>query len=222
MNSAQFAKLFNIASSTSLNMLKKIMMVVVNELSAHSTVNSSEFEDAISRRSAETPVNQHPRSEIQVETSIVEDLVSPLIEKLDVCELGIFKLLEVDKPLSSDQLLIRGALTSGELALSLLNLKSLGLVKFLPGDLYARDKPPAPPICDGAQSSRVLKFTGIIIETYQGISRKYLQLYLCAVWIFTDRKRWGQGSLIAACSKAAEIKDSQVRAYVSPPSVRIP
>lgn len=60
-----------------------------------------------------------------------------------------------------------------------------------------------------------------IMETFMGISRKYLQNYLAGVWCRYDRKRWSDGTLLTACKRFEKISSERIRHFVSPLMVKI-
>ncbi|CAN5610230.1 hypothetical protein BH11CYA1_BH11CYA1_40120 [soil metagenome] len=60
------------------------------------------------------------------------------------------------------------------------------------------------------------------IRTYfQGVSRKYLQLYLTLFWCHSDRLRWTPGTILLACLEHPPISYEAIIAYVSPSAVKI-
>lgn len=58
-------------------------------------------------------------------------------------------------------------------------------------------------------------------ERYHGISRKYLQLYLSAIWVYVDRMRWKVDVLLKACCLSGEICPRSISKYVSPYVVKM-
>jgi hypothetical protein len=113
----------------------------------------------------------------------------------------------------------------GELSATLTLLELMGLIKRLPGEFYARQishhtntradekHPNASALVDGS-----IKF---IRETFHGISRRYLQLYLAAYWCWGDRKRWTLGALLQHCLEVGEISSFEILSYVSPQMVQL-
>jgi hypothetical protein len=60
------------------------------------------------------------------------------------------------------------------------------------------------------------------IRTYfQGVSRKFLQLYLASFWCHFDRVRWTPGAILLACIEHPPISYEAIVNYVSPPAVKI-
>jgi hypothetical protein len=56
----------------------------------------------------------------------------------------------------------------------------------------------------------------LIIDSFHGVSRMKLQLYLGAVWCCLDRTIWCQDSLFGLCWGSLPISDKEVRDYLSP------
>jgi hypothetical protein len=50
-----------------------------------------------------------------------------------------------------------------------------------------------------------------------GISRKYLQIYLAAIWCHFDRRRWSEEKLLLAVLRAPSISYKDILNYESPP-----
>jgi hypothetical protein len=110
-----------------------------------------------------------------------------------------------------------------------------GLVVHLPGDLYIRSSDASPPAkpkiqpgiellaCDirSGLEIDIASFIKFIRKDFQGISRKYLQLYLAAHWCYVDGVRWPTGSLLHACRRFRAITYNDIRAYVSPLFVKV-
>ncbi len=217
ISSNQFSQLFKIAPSTSMNIFKKIMLSALETLPPPD-IPSSDFQCVLIKRSSETPANEHPRSELQSNANVekVESVPPPELEKNDAL---IFDLLQLGSRLSIDQLLSRSLLGISELAASLWTLCDLGLVTRLPGDLHERVEKPSRPSMDGLSPERLAQVRAAITfirSTNHGISRKYVQLYLCAFAIISNHQKWNSGALLRACCAAIKTTDAQVRAYVSP------
>lgn len=222
INSNQFSELFDIAYSTSLSIFKKITLAVIDMLPAETECPSSDFEELICKRSSETPANEHPKSELRTGIEDNEVSVSEIVGELDANDSVILELLQGGR-LSTDQLHYRSKFSFGELYMSLFTLCDLRLVRRLPGDLYERVSLQQVKINRRAseRSAQIDSATEFIRVTNHGISRKYLQLYVCAAAIHSNRKRWSSGALLKACCASVEITDAQVRAYVSPYNVRV-
>jgi hypothetical protein len=58
-------------------------------------------------------------------------------------------------------------------------------------------------------------------ETFHGMARKYLQLYLALRWCYLARDRWQEGALLRACSQFGTVDSEDIRAYVTPPLVKV-
>lgn len=73
---------------------------------------------------------------------------------------------------------------------------------------------------DGADKAKQFKpFFDFVRRVFQGISRKYLQLYLAVYWCSLNRRRWGVGRLFSACMRSRRRCYRARLNFVSPPVV---
>jgi hypothetical protein len=120
-----------------------------------------------------------------------------------------------------------------------------GLIESRPGDLYVRGASPTstgpairvspapkqrpffhslddePEITASSSTSNVHAFISCIKTDFQGISRKYVQLYLAGYWCHVDRGRWSFDSLLSACGNFREVSYQEILAFVSPLVVKV-
>lgn len=113
-------------------------------------------------------------------------------------------------------------LPTSELTLTLVHLQLADLVTQQPGQRYVRkrllwvDNSNA----DGADKAKQFKpFFDFVRRVFQGISRKYLQLYLAVYWCSLNRRRWGVGRLFSACMRSRRRCYRARLNFVSPPVV---
>lgn len=139
-------------------------------------------------------------------------------------EKSVYHLLS-SEPRSFESIGSAVGLNVGELSLTLVHLELAGLAKSLPGNAYIQKRPVWTDTSITAKSSERSKkspfkqFFEFISQTFHGISRKYLQLYLAAFWCCTSRRRWEIGSLFRACFRSKRLTRRDRLAYVSPPVV---
>lgn len=58
-------------------------------------------------------------------------------------------------------------------------------------------------------------------SSFQGIARKYLELYLAEFWCYVDRDAWASGKLLLACSQFRKLNRADILAVVAPAEVNI-
>ncbi len=220
LSSSEFSELLGIASSTSQNIFKKITMAVIEHSQYSTTFPCSAFRSINFRRSAETPANEHPCNDYQSVEESNACSVPQQLPFLSENETIIFELLH-DEVMSIDRLLARSGLNHGELAEALLMLELHGLVKQMFGDLVARNQKTAVINYAELLDSRVLSVNEFILRKFHGVSRKYVQLYVCGYWISADRETWKFDNWKKVFRKTAPITDSQVRAYISPLQIQV-
>lgn len=139
-----------------------------------------------------------------------------------------------EDPISFDNLVEVSNVTAGNACLQLLELEFQGIIEKMPGDNYARKRgaKDAFPKLDLVISSIQLlehddqepkrsieKIIDFIKETFHGISRKYLQLFLAADWLYQDRSRWRKGALFQACLAHDRVTEKELKQFNSGISV---
>lgn len=139
-----------------------------------------------------------------------------------------------EEAISFDALIEMANVPAGSACLQLLDLQFQGVIEKLPGDNYARKKAAknALPKTDLAISTIQLfeqtdpglkhsieRIINFIKETFHGISRKYLQLFLAANWLYEDRSRWTRGSLFQACLAHDRVTEQEIKKFNSSISV---
>jgi hypothetical protein len=134
------------------------------------------------------------------------------------------------EPVQFDKLCFQANMPVGTLSATLTMLELSGLVERLSGDIYRRvnletRKSESEQDYPSQESSGIVEISRIsafVCSTFHGISRKYLQFYLCAYWCNFDRRKWHPGALATECIKSGPIIYKQVLEYVSPPLVKVP
>jgi len=71
------------------------------------------------------------------------------------------------------------------------------------------------------RTESIFRALNFILETFFGISRKYLQFYLAAYWYRLDREKWRSGTLLKTCKKFRKIEDEEINGYVTPLRVKL-
>jgi hypothetical protein len=159
------------------------------------------------------------KSDQPTETAIPADADSSNATVFDwTREKDIFKALSRE-PVSFDAVIDMTKLSAAELASALVNLELADLVKCVPGQMYAQKRLlwTDHQTLDKEEKEALFEpFFDFIENTFQGISRKYLQLYLAAHFAIACRKRWDLGQLFSACMRNGRLHGRQRLAYVTP------
>ncbi len=242
-NSNQFHKIAKVSYSTALTITKKLAAIIQSDLEKEvATINSEVFLSVFTKRSTETPAQEHPRKEQEameklsisingddtadsdsLEDEPMEAFVFP--SHLSEKEKVLFELLTPEKK-HFDDLHYALKFTVQELCVSILELQLVGLIERHGGDYYSlKEKPVAirknVPAAKDSFPAQVLDFIDFIKVRFHGISRKCLQLYLSLFWSSTNRKRWGVDSMAKACREHPPITGKEVLTYVCPLVVNI-
>lgn len=214
-------------------------------------VPSALFEEVFRRRSRETPARQSPIAEQwEMETASADSLSAAqasgrtmAVEFADLSceELMVFDILS-EKPMHFDELARKTDFSVAKLLSTLTMLELKGFVGSPFTDHYVHCQSQSPdPSCkfarvnvENGDSSKAAQVgacpkdavsveTAIvyIMENFMGISRKYLQTYLAAVWCRYDRKRWSEGALLTACKRFEKVSCARIKNFVSPLMVKI-
>jgi hypothetical protein len=244
-NAAELARLADIADSTAGAILKKIAMVIQEDLKTAAGMiagSSALFLDAIYKRSLKTPADKHPIAEqteiektLDEEASLAANLagekaILPSPQQLSGLAQEVFDALSTE-PMNFNDLCSKTGKPAETVGSILIILELNGLVESRPGDKYLRAIPEAiaaPLFQPGEDEDDMAVFeasVGAIVSfvrsQFHGISRKYLQLYLAVHWCLLDRKRWSHGSLLQACSRFRAVRSRDLLAYVSPLYVKL-
>ena len=131
-------------------------------------------------------------------------------------------------PIGFDQLIGSLAVSVSELSSAITILELKGLLTSLAGDRYVRAAQPTlahsnTSVCVSEQTQLLISESiQFIRNRYQGISRKYLQLYLADFW----RIKWHEAGLpplniFKIVFESALISDQDIKAFVTPINVRL-
>jgi hypothetical protein len=236
INASSLSKLVGIAYSSALNILKKLMMVIENQMSENTiSVTSAAFLPVVAKRSRQTPARVHPRAEIedadrQAGMDNHDTQEAEGREGLSAQEREIYDALSSD-PIQFDSLCERTKMPVAELSAHLTMLEIKGFVERMAGDRYTKisahrsikssmfaDVTPSKVDTLQATVNEIIAFVRL---TYHSVSRKYLQNYLAAYWCGKDRVKWNIGSLLQSCHRIPHITDSEILNYVSPNLLKI-
>ena len=215
ISSHAFSILASTASSTAQDIFKKLCKLITELMLDSHEVPSNEFVEVICKRSSDTPANQHPSAEIEAVEKIQlanaeEDRVriemnAELIATLDKTERCVFEEIRNHSVLDFDRIESLTKLEAGEIMISLTGLRHKNLIKEKKWGVFELVQPNS--FMNSANITEntreiLTEFFSYIRETFHGVSRKWLQIYLAAYWIQKDRKTWGLGKILDALASS--------------------
>ena len=144
----------------------------------------------------------------------------------------IFECL-ADGPKSFDDLVLITNSSSDELSMNLTLLETEGLIVHLGGGRYSRSaateksgKPVSKLYEAVAVSPETKAFEKLlrefVVDKFNSVSRKYLQLYMSDFWCQWDRVNWFASSLVTECLLSQPLPYKQMLQFVSDLIIRVP
>lgn len=240
VTSNKLAALGGTAISTALNIVRTIGLVLENErhleaIDRSFPVPSAEFISIFCRRSLLTLPKVHPSTEIEEKKAKSETKTkqgrseqrpqATTTEHLSESEKEIFELI-TSEPITQDLICQSTTLPVSAVASALVILEIEGLIQAHAGGRFSRRS------CADTNSNNnetelktnplaAMSLVGRTIDSTLsirgGISRKYLQIYLAAIWCHFDRRRWSEEKLLLAFLRAPSITYKEILNYESPP-----
>ncbi|MDQ5934933.1 MAG: hypothetical protein QG574_2239 [Cyanobacteriota bacterium erpe_2018_sw_21hr_WHONDRS-SW48-000092_B_bin.40] len=240
VTSTKLHQLFGIATSTGLAIINTIGLFI-ESLRGQSWEDVSEkigcpnFAEIMIRRSRITGAYEHPSSVPEtVSVADVDHSADEATEQYSHSEDSFDDLGDLDKkilaeisgvPVSVDVICKRVDQPAGPVGAALTMLEILGHIASAPGNFFVRLTAAKQ---DGAKvefSPQLRRFIEEAIENIkavrQGVSRKYLQLYLGAFWCHFDRDSWRVGSLMLVTLDSSLSPDRDLIVYESPLMVSV-
>jgi ribosomal protein S25 len=236
VTSNKLAALGGTAISTALNIVRTIGLVLEHERHLETTnrsfsVPSAEFISIFCRRSLLTLPKVHPSTEIEEnaksETKAEQGRAeqrpqATTTEHLSESEKEIFELITAEL-ITQDQICQSTTLPVSAVASALVILEIEGLIQAHAGGRFSRrscadnnnkTEEKTNPLAAMSLVGRTIDST---LSIRGGISRKYLQIYLAAIWCHFDRRRWSEEKLLLAVLQAPSITYKDILNYESPP-----
>ena len=226
----QAAKLLDVSNDTAKLVYGQTGIVLTERIAEHAVDVPSQYcIEVVCRRSTETPAREPPVAEERaVQQKLKEERADcePDFEfgNLNEQQQQVMTTLS-DEPASFEHLSEKTNLSSAELTSQLMHLELLGLVQSCPGNKYKLSAS----ICligavnDPAQLAKAealaKTFAYFIKDYFQGVSRKYLQIYASLHWILLERSRFPKYSLRKLFASHSHISYEEILAYVTPPIV---
>jgi len=238
LNAFQFHDLLEIPYFTAYKMSKQIHMKLCEILAdPNRTAPSSAFSSIFYRRSRETPAGEHPVSEEKRARLLVEKrsesisrrkveqetpaLIQPEFELSDKERL-VFSAI-VDAPISFGLLLRNTKLPVSQLSSVLTMMELKGALSRLPGDNYERadllrisaNASLESAVTEKNDKTTIKSLIKFVRAKYQGISRKYLQLYAAPFLFSEGLESWKEGALLDLFVRSKKIPYREILEYVS-------
>jgi hypothetical protein len=242
-NSRMYSMVAGIAYDTAWTTVKKVNLLMDGYLEELIPAVPSElFFSVIFRRTRLTPAKKHPNEEDEhgdntkpkakyesTSGSGVDNFPGDASshdfgEGLAETERKVYQAISTDS-LHFDHLCQSTGVSARDMAAVLTFLELSELIERLPGEFYRRRRLTNQKFVHQRATGDAILAAGaameFISETFHGVSKKYLQLYLAAHWCWLDRKRWTIEALLKECLRQGKITKGRIRAYVSPHIVRV-
>lgn len=235
ISASAFARLLEISPTTAGNIFKKIGIAVNNKMSFLPELSSAVFIEVVNKRSRETPARQHPVTE---QDEMEKNVPGPEEEQADpfaetayeesreelAFQKSIFENLIDGQNFDAihDQMEKSfGEISTGRVlgSLVMLELKGLIVQEFC---IYRRALKKKKLDLHPENKAKVIPFLEFIRETFQGISRKYLQLYMATYWCITDTESWEPEKIFEVFKSASRVTYKRILSFVTPHSVKFP
>lgn len=245
LNSVELSILSGVTQSTAWEIIKKISLVANACLSDQGErIPIRHISRAIYKRSRKTPSDCSPAQEVnqvtEAETNNTAITIS-MLESINEQHLdqNSFEsaLAEQDRaifeaighsPLHADELCSKLKLGPSKILPSLTILELDGLIESVAGNRYIRKL--AEPISEKPSRKSISKYASTMIEaiiefgcsTYQGISKKYSQLYVAFMWMMKESEKRGWQAILKLCRRFAHINKKSIARFVTGPNLVLP
>ncbi|MBX9671179.1 MAG: hypothetical protein K2X93_26560 [Candidatus Obscuribacterales bacterium] len=230
MQKGELGDVVRVSASTAGEILKKISMVVVDQMTGDfQEFSSAAFLQVYSRRSRATPAFAHPRAEeevfeLQRESAPIatSEIAAPELEPQHA---QVYELIPEEEGITFDQLLDQTGMSIQLLSESVVHLEALsGLIRLIPGGRYIRREIAqarqnrSTPIGHPSEAGLFIDY----VETLHGAcSRKYVQLYAADFWCSKEPERWKNKGLFHACLRSKKKRSEDIVTYVSPAYIKV-
>ncbi|MBX9666445.1 MAG: hypothetical protein K2X93_02455 [Candidatus Obscuribacterales bacterium] len=228
----ELADVTGVADSTADEIIKKIAMVIVDQMTGDfQEFSSIAFLSIFRKRSRATPQFAHPRAEedpfeMQRQASSAEieevEIHAPIIPPEHS---HVYDAIPIDEAISFNRLLEITQLTIPKLSESLLALQvDFPLVRLVPGDQYRRLDvviEASNRTSSNGKMQEIDLLTEYVTGLHGGIARKYLQFYAANRWCSAEPERWKNNALFQACLKSKPKTGRDISAYISPANIKV-
>ncbi len=234
LSASELRNVLSVTQSTSDKIYKKISLLVSEKMKGIGIeVETLELLTVVWRRCIETPAREHPiAEEIAMQKEAEQKSKGPESaeegQALTGTEKSIFSLLS-KTPVNFDDICRQLNVDCSKISAAIVGLELQDLVVRIPGDNYVKSDRVTQRAMSVSNSKNIkaelnhlsTRMIDFIQERFQGISRKYLQLYAALFWIYLDRKRWGPGAILQMCMQSRHIRRREIRDFVTPLTVNL-
>lgn len=227
LSANQLAKLTGVSTDTASRTLKRLALMAITEIrNLGIEIASALCADAVCRRTTKTPAGEPPIAEealLQLEAD-GQNNESSNLDTLDISEEEKLVLQEISESgITFEQLAQKVVLSIGVLSATLTILELKGLIEKQFANSYKRSKKMqfSMTMQEGdlaiEHNEKLAKtFVTFVKDFFQGLGRKYLQLYSTLDWIAKDRSRWPSNSLLEFCASNRCVSQEEIEEYVTP------
>lgn len=231
INANQARRLFGISSSTAGLIVKTAALIASSKLPDTACEVPTEYSISIvCRRTNQTPAQKPPlEEEYALQNEERRNGDSPdgngdndHLPKMSELELLLFEMVSAT-PIDFEQLVMSTNAECGKISAALTMLELYGSIQSCPGNKFIRANSMSigENGADEKQASQAQGFNYFIKDYFQGIGRKYIQLYSCLYWLAFDRKTWQINSLRKLFMIHPHVSYQEILDYVTPLSFKL-
>jgi DNA-binding transcriptional regulator YhcF (GntR family) len=226
------AKLLRVTTDTVNRIYKQLGIVVISCFPKNAVEVPTEYAITVyTRRTILTPAGkppfeeefemqrQHQRQDAQVDS---RNIPLPGMPDLSELELQILEIIS-ENPIHFDQLALRSQLQAPTLSSALTFLELRGLIQAEAGNKFARaNSLLIKNACRSEKEKSIVKSLNYFVKDhYQGIGRKYAQVYSSLCWLASDRKTWRKNSLRKLYAAHPYVSSQDILDYVTPLTFKV-
>lgn len=227
LNANQAAGLLRVTNDTVNRIYKQVGIVVISRFPKNAIEVPTEYAVTVyTRRTILTPAGKPPFEE-EFEMQRQHQAKNPQaasannsqtgMPDLSELELLIFEIIS-ENPIHFDQLAQRSQLQTHTLSSALTFLELRGLIKAQAGNKFARANSLFIENADGSEREKsiVEGYNYFVKDNYQGVGRKYAQVYSSFFWLANDRKTWRKNSLRKLYAAHPYVSYQDILDFVTP------
>lgn len=226
------ARLLSVTTDTVSRIYKQVGIVVISRFPKRAVEVPSEYALTVyTRRTILTPAGkppfeeefemqrQHQAQEPQPQSVSISQSDMPDLSEL---ELLIFAIISKN-PIHFDQLAERSQLQTHTLSSALTFLELRGLIQAQAGNKFTRANSLFIKNANASEKEKsiVESFNYFVKENFQGIGRKYGQVYSSFFWLANDRKTWRKNSLRKLYAAHPYVSYQDILDFVTPLTFKV-
>ena len=226
------AKLLRVTNDTVNKIYKQLGIVVISRFPKNAVEVPTEHAVTVfTRRTVLTPAGKPPFEEefemqrqhqAQDAQTHSVNISQPGMPDLSELELLLFEIIS-ENPIHFDQLAERSQLQTHTLSSALTLLELRGLIQAQAGNKFARANSLFIKNADGSEREKsiVESYNYFVKDNYQGVGRKYAQVYSSFFWLANDRKTWRKNSLRKLYAAHPYVSYQDILDFVTPLTFKI-